>query len=48
MARWAVYAEYGGECFEAEVSNPDLKTKKQAVADVLEFIKISVTKVDED
>lgn len=48
MARWIVYAEYGGEGFEAEVQDPDLETEQDVIADVLEFIQIWAEKVEED
>jgi hypothetical protein len=48
MAKWTVFAEYGGESFEVEVQDPDLETEDQVIADVLEFIQVWATKVDGD
>jgi hypothetical protein len=48
MARWIVYAQYGGETFEAEVADPDLETEEQVIADGLEFIQVWVEKVGDE
>ena len=47
MARWLVFAEYGGEGFEVEVQDPDLETEQDVVESFLEFVQIWVEKVDE-
>jgi hypothetical protein len=47
MARWTVWAEYGGESFVAEVQDPDLETEEEVIADVLEFIEVWAEKIGE-
>ena len=48
MARWTVYAEYGFESFEAEVSDDDLETEADVIADFLENVQVWVELVSED
>ena len=48
MARWAVFAEYGFETLEAEVSDDDLKTEDQVIADFLENVQVWAQLVEED
>jgi hypothetical protein len=48
MARWIVYAEYGGDSLEVEVQDPDLETEGQVIADVLEYIQVWVRKVEDE
>ena len=48
MARWTVYAEYGFESFEAEVSDEDLETEEDAIQDFLENVQVWATKIEEE
>ena len=48
MARWVVYAEYGFESFEAEVSDDDLVTEKDVIQDFLDNVQVWAEKIDED
>ena len=48
MARWTVYAEYGFESFEAEVSDEDLETEEDVIQDFLENVQVWATKIEEE
>ena len=48
MARWRVFAEYGFESLEAEVSDDELQTEMDVINDVLENIQVWAELIEED